>query len=330
MLFQSQMTQLLEDIEPSETTNAASRAAHTRLRDYVAEHAEYKELHVKSILSGSYARDTAIRPRMVGGEETRPDVDIIVVTEHTLDDSPCAVLKLLQGVLEAEFKIKKPYNHRSVGIVTAAVDMDVVPIIAPHGMGGALYIPDRTVEKWIITNPPGHTAWATEVNKANGNRFKPLTKLTKWWRRENQTSTHRPKGFVIECLVAQAMSATQSQYGLLFVETLEAIVNTYRPFVLAGLTPQIADPSVSGNDVCSNICADEFASFWRKAEEHALLGRRALEEKCPDKSLEMWRKIFGPRFPISGARAQLSQAAAPAGLVFPDRPIIPKKPGGFA
>lgn len=330
MIFQSQMTQLLEDIEPSVTTNAASRSAHISVRDYIAGHTDYKHLHVKSILSGSYARDTAIRPRTLNGIETRPDVDIIVVTEHTLADSPRAVLSLLQKVLEAKYEIKKPYNHRSVGIVTAAVDMDVVPIIAPQGMTGTLYIPDRTVEKWIVTNPPGHTAWATEVNKAMGNRFKPLVKLAKWWRRENETSTHRPKGFVIECLIAEAMSATEAQYGPLFVTTLETIVHIYRPYVAAGLTPCIADPSVSGNDVCSNIRPDEFASFWKKAEEHAVIGRLALEERDVERSLELWRKIFGRRFPASSTRSLLSGASTPPVLAFPDRPIMPKKPDGFA
>ncbi|MFJ6265828.1 hypothetical protein ACIQGW_12565 [Lysinibacillus xylanilyticus] len=46
---------------------------------------------------------------------------------------------------------------RSVGINTKKVDMDVVPIIAPDGMEGTLYIPDRKTEKWLVTNPPFFT-----------------------------------------------------------------------------------------------------------------------------------------------------------------------------
>lgn len=57
-------------------------------------------------------------------------------------------------------------------------------------------------------------------------------------------------------------------------------------------------------------------------------------EPDADKSLAMWRNIFGPRFPASGrsraAGGLLNEAAVTGGLTFPDRPVVPRKPGGFA
>lgn len=40
--------------------------------------------------------------------------------------------------------------------------MDVVPIIAPFGIENTLYIPDKKLNSWLETNPPGHTEWTTE------------------------------------------------------------------------------------------------------------------------------------------------------------------------
>ncbi|MFL6846321.1 MAG: SMODS domain-containing nucleotidyltransferase [Allosphingosinicella sp.] len=43
---------------------------------------------MRSFLSGSYCRDTSIRPRTVEGGHERADVDIIVVANFTRNDHP--------------------------------------------------------------------------------------------------------------------------------------------------------------------------------------------------------------------------------------------------
>lgn len=333
MATQTQFRDFLQDIEPSPTTKSNASTAHTNLRAFLRGHETFKKVHVDTFLSGSYKRDTAIRPRTKNGEEERPDVDIIVVTNHTLFDDPKEVLDLLYQTLKEKYdNIRK--QARSVGISTAKADMDVVPIIAPQGMTGTLYIPDRKLETWLVTNPPRHTAWTTEVNEASGGRFKPLAKLMKWWRRENQTVSRRPKGFVIECITAECMDYAETQYADLFLGTLEGIVERYALDILLKRVPHIDDPGVPGNSVTSGMTFAAFEGFYNKAKAHAELGRRAQEEQGPDKELALWRQIFGSRFPAAnGSKSQslLSAAVTPNDLTFPDRPITPgNKPRGFA
>ncbi len=332
MGLQTQFKNLLRDIEPSATTKSSAGSAHTALRAYLASHEDYRDLHLGTFLAGSYVRDTAIRPRTVDGKTSRPDVDIIVVTNYTKASEPKEVLKLLREVLGEKYDLEDRVNDRSVGVRTASVDMDVVPIIAPDGMNGPLFIADRRLETWLPTNPPGHTEWATATNSAAGGRFKPLVKLVKWWWRHSARSK-RPKGFVIETVVAECMDPKDGQYATLFVGTLEAIVNRYQIHVLAKTVPQIPDPSVPGNIVTKRLSFDDFELFYEEAQTHAELGRQALEESDSDKALEMWREIL-PRFPASGKMASsaslLTTAAVSTSLVFPDRPVVPKKPGGFA
>lgn len=331
---QTQFQDLLRDIEPSPTTKSNASSAHWALREYLADHVEFKKLHINTFLSGSNARDTAIRPRTVGGKTSKPDIDIIVVTNHTRADKPANVLRLLRRTLAAAYTLDDKPHERSVGVVTTAVEMDVVPIIAPAGMNGTLYLPDKRLENWIVTNPPGHTTWATGINKKADGRFKPLVKLTKWWRRENPTISGRPKGFVIECIVAECMSYSEKNYPELFVGTLEAIVNKYALYAALGQVPWIADPSVPGSSVTARLSFPAFEGFYKKVKAHAALGRQALGESDDEKALALWRLMFGERFPESGKRAVanslLSPAAAPSAFTFPDRPVVPKKPGGFA
>lgn len=331
LITQTQFTTFLNDIEPSKTTKTDASNGHTKVRDFLSGHATYKKHYVSSFLSGSYKRVTAIRPKTKEGTVARPDVDIIVVTNHTLNDDPQSVIDLLYDTLKPEYSTIRKQN-RSVGIQTDKVDIDVVPIIAPYGMDGSLYIPDRKKEQWIITNPPKHTTWTTEVNQDSGGRFKPLVKLMKWWRRENPTIAKKPKGFVIECIVAECMDRQQTNYGELFVGTLEKIVEKYAIYISLRTVPFIQDPGVSSNSVTTGMTFDAFEGFYNKVKAHAKVGREAIDEKDEEKSITKWRTLFGDRFPKSGSsqnNSLLASAAVPS-LTFPNRAVEPKKPGGFA
>lgn len=331
MVTQNQFLDLLKDIEPSNTTKQDASKAHTSLRDFLKKDDGFNPYHISDFLSGSYKRNTAIRPRTINGETARPDVDIIVVTNHSLNDNPQEVIDLLYEVLEDKYSdIRK--QARSVGINTKKVDMDVVPIIAPDGMEGTLYIPDRKMEKWLVTNPPKHTAWTTEINNLSSGMFKPLVKLMKWWRRVNPTIAKKPKGFVIECIVAECMDKSELNYGELFVKTLEEIVVKYKPYIDMKVVPHINDPGVLGNSVTDGITFDAFNGFYNKVKSHAEIGRKAINETDEDEALKLWRKIFGERFPKSekNQNSLLKNALVPPALTFPDHPIEPKKPGGFA
>lgn len=103
MAFRSQFNKLLSDIEPSSTTKENASRAHTDLRDFLADNETYKKVYQRSFLSGSYKRNTAIRPRVKGGVADRADIDIIVVTNHTRAEDPDAVINELYRVLKEEY-----------------------------------------------------------------------------------------------------------------------------------------------------------------------------------------------------------------------------------
>jgi predicted nucleotidyltransferase len=333
MATQQQFRDFLSDIEPSNTTKENASNAHAAPRDHLKSHDKFKKYHVSTFLSGSYKRDTAIRPRVHDGQEDRADVDVIVVTNHKKTDKPEEVICLLHRTLQEKYDdIKK--NVRSVTIVANGINVDIVPIIAPDGLNGRLFIPDRNLSKWVETNPIKHTQWTIDTNEAADGRFKPLVKLVKWWKRENPTGFRKPKGFQVECVVAECMEYGQAQYQELFVGTLEGIVSRYQPHIDAGVLPFIADPGVAGNSVIEGMTFEEFNAFHNTAKKHAKLGREAINEADPEKETEKWRKVFGERFPACTSRTAeglLTTAAVSSSLFFPNKAIDPtKKPRGFA
>ena len=332
MIPQARFQEFLKDIEPSSTTKSNASSAHSRLRGFLQDHDEFSKYHNKTYLSGSYRRDTAIRPRLKKGKAERPDIDIVVETNHTTQDDPGDVVDLLYSTLAEEYSdIRK--QARSVGIETGTADMDVVPIISPYDDDSFLYIPDRELQSWIRTNPPGHTTWTTQVNESAGGRFKPLVKLMKWWRRENPTVNKKPKGFVIECITAECMDRNETNYGELFVGLLESIVREYQTHILIGTVPFVEDPAVPGNNVTDGMSFSAFKGFYNKIKGHAAIGRQALEASNEADATDYWRKIFGDRFPgVTTGTATGSLMGAPLipDLRFPDRPVKPNKPQGFA
>ena len=332
MAIQTQFREFLMDIEPSRTTKKRGQDAHTSLRDFIRSHETFMQYHERTFLSGSYKRDTAIRPQTKDGDEERPDVDIIVVTNHSLDDAPGEVVSLLYDTLADKYDDLRK-QARSVGVFTYTADMDVVPIIAPDGMDGTLYIPDSRARRMAGTNPPAHTKWTTEMNAASDGRFKPLVKLAKWWRRANPTVAKRPKGFMIECIAAECMDFGENQYAELFLSMLETIESRYSTYVNLDLVPYIADPGVPGNSVPFRRDRFGLKGFYNKAATCAEIGRRALDAGDTEEGLQLWRDVFGSRFPAPASLKTselLDDPVAPSGLAFLDQPVRPNKPRGFA
>ena len=335
MATQQQFIDFLSEIEPSPTTKSVCSSAHSTLRDRLERHETYKHVHVNTYLSGSYARNTALRPRQSNGTVRRPDVDIIVVTNHTQYDLPSNVIGTLRKTVRSLGYTEVEANRRSICVSLGSVEMDVVPVIPNSWQEGSWLIADKSEEQWLVTNPKGHNQWANAVNKKAGGNFIPLVKMVKWWRRENLPHLRRPKGFILETLVAKHMDYNETSYEELFAKFLESVRDEYGWMVLSGLVPSLEDPSVPGNNVFSRVKAEEFKRFYDMAEAHATLVRRAQRETDSDKALALWQKVFGDRFRKPAQKTSMLRQAATAstdlGLGFPSIAVVPpNKPAGFA
>lgn len=334
MVPNARFKELLADIEPSTTTKTASSAAHTSVRTHLRSHPDFKERWVDDFLAGSYSRDTAIRPKKTEDGYERPDVDIIMETSFSTYDDPDDVLQEVSDALEDKFTIER-INKRSVRVVTSSAEIDVVPVIA----AGSIYqIPDRELGDWKYTNPPGHNDWSRDQNTDFDGRFKPLVKLFKWWRRENKTGK-RPKGFVMEVLVARHAPRYETHYGETFAKMLENIYAQYGSLAEAGVKPHIDDPGLSGNNILSKVSITDWKNFIERIRVHAGYARRAQSEEDMAEATRLWRKLFGNRFKetVTAAKAEslAGYASAPVvstgvGYTFPNQPAAPNKPRGFA
>jgi predicted nucleotidyltransferase len=336
MVPNARFTELLKDIEPSATTKDRASDGHNGVREHLRCQDEFKDRYVSSFLSGSYARDTSIRPRSSKDGQERPDVDIIVVTNFTIDDHPDDVLDEVCAALEDNgdgYQVKR-INKRSVRVENWQADMDIVPVIETDW---GYLISDRETGEWKFTNPPAHTRWSSEQNARFDGRFKPLVKLFKWWRRINPTGSKRPKGFVLEVLVAAFAPTDELHYGEAFTQLLENISGEYGAFASMDWKPTISDPASPSNDILAKVSIPQWKDFIEKVRIYADIARRAQNADDIEEATRQWRRVFGDRFKAGATVAKATSlgdfapAAAPAGFTFPNAPATPtNKPRGFA
>lgn len=332
----ARFTELLWDIEPSPTTKTRASGGHTSIRDHLSGQANFKHRYVSSFLSGSYARDTSIRPRTSADGQERADVDIIVVTNYTTADHPDTVLQDVCRALEdgGDGYAVERINKRSVRVETWQADMDIVPVIQTWN---GYQIADRDSGTWKSTNPPVHTSWSSGQNQRFGGRFKPLVKLFKWWRRHNP-SGKRPKGFVLEVLVSLHAPTNEPHYGEAFAQLLANVYAAYAFSASLNQKPFIADPAVPSNDILTKVTVAQWKDFIEKVRVYADIARRAQDADDMEEATRQWRRVFGDRFkatasvPKVAVSSGFAAAAAPtSGYTFPNAMAAPpNKPRGFA
>lgn len=287
MALQKDFDKFLSDIEPSSSTKSDISRYHRTLRSYLESHERYGAHCISTFLSGSYARNTMIRPVLHDGKR---DVDIDVVTDYGLEDSSAEVLEELEEVLgERKAYGKLRAQDHSVGIEMEGMGIDVVPLV--EDSVGNLYVASRESDQWMRTDPKGHKQWSTETNESFGGAFKPLVKAFKWWRRVNVGEEKYPKGITLEKIIADCLPEEHDSTEQDFLLTMQTIIDEYSDTVDRGRVPFIQDPTLPSNDLAEGYSCSDFRAFLDKLKDHLDL----LEDE--GLSNATWRKVLGDRFP---------------------------------
>lgn len=334
----ARFNEFIVDINPSTTTNARSKSAHTSIRDALSADDAYKGNVIRDFLGGSYKRQTAIRPETKDGDTERPDVDIYVVVEG----SPWTTTpeKLIDDLFNALGRNRKQLhitrlnrNRCSIAISTNSADMDISPLLERQPEG-YYRIGNRKTGEWYATDPEEHSNWSATQNEIYLGRFKPTVKLLKWARRENPTRNKHPKSFALEAIVADHLPAGESHYGKIVHGVFDGFVESHAASRLLGTCPTLTDPAVPSGDLLAGVSGEAFCAYYDKIKSHRDDAAKAIDAKDQDTATKHWRRIFGSRFPgpkqaTGGLSAE--EAAVISPLLFPREPAKPsRRPAKFA
>jgi predicted nucleotidyltransferase len=280
---------LLTKIEPNTQTVAKAKKAHETLRGELRNDEEISKADPETYLAGSYARDTAIKDIK--------DVDIILLldVDHNTT-SPEVVVAWLQSVLQNYYsEVNK--QGRSVQVVTdSGFQLDVVLSEPMVDKESPIWIPDRDAGRWVASHPKGQIDFGVRRNASTDGCYKPLVKAMKHWRDRLSPEAARVKSYILESLVSQAITSKPDSYAQGVVRILETIDNNYSAYVKAGIVPNIPDPGYPTVNVAKRWQFEEFASFMRNVSLSRTIAVAAFAESDRDRSIALWRKLFGPEF----------------------------------
>ena len=188
-----------------------------------------------------------------------------------------------------------------------------------------LRIPDREANIWEWTHPLEQISWTRDKSARTSRHFVSVVKAIKWWRLENHEEPKHPKGFPLERLVGECCPDGIKSVAEGVVKTLEKIVSAYEPLVQVGDKPRLPDYGVPTHDVFKRISADDFRKFYEQVKDGAVLARRAFDAEDRTKSGNLWREMFGSKFP----KPPENGGSKKAGYTPPTGPAVPGS-GRFA
>lgn len=283
------------ELNEKETTNASNRQR--EVRSYL----DTKFKIDRSFLTGSYARWTKTKPLK--------DVDIFFVMKasenHYLSKAPSAILTDFHDALVEKYGEKARKQNRSINVdfdVMADADdntdyrvisVDVVPTFEK---GLDFQIPDDELGKWIGTNPKIHAEKAVLAHQAYSNEWKGLVRMVKYW---NNNPKHGEKpvkpSFLIEVM---ALECLQGPWGGQFDREMQGFFSTLADRIFdawpdpAGLGPPISNGMDLARKQRAQTLLQDAAREATLAINHSRQGRNG-------DALRAWRKLLGPKFPLS-------------------------------
>jgi hypothetical protein len=216
-------TKYLQSIMPDEPAIQRAITAHDDLRKDLENDPEFGERIVRTLLSGSYGRDTAIHGIK--------DVDIIAQTDLTKaeisqnkrssETEQAFLLRKTREAIERTGRVAKtkparrsiyvvlPKEINEIGEDLPELTLDIVPVLIPWDKNqDPMEIADRELGQWYLTYPNSQLADSVTRNqnskKIDGyNSYKSLVKMLKAWKKVHFGAEKTPKGFVLECIVSK-------------------------------------------------------------------------------------------------------------------------------
>lgn len=303
-------------IQPSDKAVGRAKSAHEPLREALEQDETFGPYVYKSLLSGSYGRDTSIF--------SIKDVDVIILTTFTHADlqvkkhkdeteQRCLLRLTIEAIRRTGRTAEEKPARRSIYVELPAeineldkknpdLTMDIVPVLAgPFLDSDPMEIGDRELSGWYPTYPLTQLGDSKTRNSASNiivdrHSYKPLAKMFRAWRRVHFNGKKTPKGFILECLTAQYHNPAAEHWGEAVRDLFRNICNAYPQPEYLTYIPTVRDISNSNPEplpIAKTV--EESKRVLKKIHDHLALVDEALTEAESDvtKSAKTLQRVFG-------------------------------------
>jgi len=303
-------------IEPTVREVSAISASQSKMREILKNSTEISV--VESFLTGSYARQTMIRPLK--------DVDFLVQMNygaHKNDNS----LQLLNRVRRV---LSKAYPSTPITITLPCIKVqfnychfEIVPAFAIKGNEDLFEIPANVGIGWQQTYPKIPDKWMTQENKKSEGLFIPTIKMLKRWR---DTHCRQLRSFHLEMLTRMAFDYYKVDNYAVGIWAFFARASYL--FDLYKNTPFVPEPGRNNVYVDQYLYANPFllATVKQKIKIHFTYAQKAFDYMQKGQigfAKQLWGKILGSSFytpstlPSPFSSLLMSPAPIPPQTTFP-------------
>ena len=317
-----------------------AKAAHSDLRDDLESDEKIGESIVRTLLSGSYGRDTAIR--------AIKDVDIVVQLNLSLADlqslakkdetaQECLLRLLQEAILRTGRAARTRKARRSVHVTLPEeingmgedlpeLTLDIVPVLIQIEKDtDPMLIADKDLLGWYDTYPNTQLKDSEQRNSQsstlNGYQsYKSLVKIMKAWKVVHFGGAKTPKGFILECLTSAYHNPKAEHW-------IDAVHDLFQNIYLQWPNPEMLSVPPSVQDISNQNptlipiakTVEDAKRILEKMHKHLALIKQAIEEAETDtyKGAKTLQRVFGSDadsicFPLP--KEEKSNLAAPAVL----------------
>ena len=279
-------------VEPTATQKKAASASHKYLRELMDTGVIDNRI-LRSFLSGSYVRGTAVNP--LG------DVDIIFLIDESKWETgffatrpkPSVVLRSFADAVRYRYEKSSAFTQRrSIRLELSHIDIDCVPAIEIPG-SDYIWVGDRKDDAWIKSSPQLHHTALTKANQLCDGWAVPAIKLLKAWNR-SLPATAQVRSFVIETIAVTALTAAPQKtlqdcvlgffdFVVQFRSDFLQIGNARLGITISGVFGMtVPDLARTGGNVASGISGDHATSFMDRANRSRELLQGGLHARTED------------------------------------------------
>lgn len=272
---------------------------------------------VKMLHSGSVAKGTALK--------IIHDMDVAVYLKKDVEVKDSELLTWLMDRLKEAYanlsadQFSCPSGSHCVTISFRGIglDVDVVPVIEDDNPDDDYgYLVTKDTGDQVLTNITLHLEFILKRKKAQPHHFRQVVRLIKWWVHQQKVkdSTFRFKSLMVELICAHLADngLDMSDYPTALQRVFAYMVQTglKKPIIfddyynvsdvsddIEGVI-KILDPVNPTNNVGAKYTETERVKIVTEATEVLDALTEAQFATTKERSLEMWKTVFGPSFTV--------------------------------
>lgn len=271
---------------------------------------------------GSYAHKTIIKPV---AENDEFDADILIF----IRDKDFEPDKFKEDYVRKIYDIFKDNgNYKDiVRLSTRCVTidyvgdfhLDVVPCVEYQGN---FYICNRAEKKYEQTDGDGYRKWFAEKNRITGNNLlRKVTRLLKFLR--DHKSNYSIKSILLTTLLGNHVYNSDENSSAFddLPQALKTLSNRINDFLRNNpQMPTVENPVLPGESFNRNWDEIKYRNFREKFDLYNTKINKAFEEKDHNKSVKLWREVFGDDFGKLQRKPGSGTAAGGFTPVYPTKP----------